>query len=475
MSSTPITTRFAPSPTGRLHLGNARTALFNFLLARGGRGRFVLRVEDTDAERGSAEHLASQLEDLRWLGCDWDAGPGVEDEHGPYRQSERGGLYQAHYRVLEERGLAYLCYCSPTELEVSRRTQLAAGRPPRYAGTCRSLDADARERHERSGRRPTLRFRVPDGRMVEFDDLVRGPQSFATDDIGDFVIRRADGVPVFFFCNALDDALMGVTHVLRGEDHVANTPRQLLLLEALGLAAPAYGHLPLLLDAGGSPLSKRRGSVGVGELRERGFLAGAVSNYLLRLGHAGAPDGWVDPAAQPGCFALDKVGRAPAHYDEVQLVHWQREAVKRLDGPAFDVWLAPHLPASLPPAERRRLGALIHHNLVFPEDARHWVDVLFGALPTPAPADRQLVEEAGDAFFAEALAALEATGPDLAALARELRRRTGRKGAALFMPLRVALTGRRDGPELAPLIAALPAGTLRDRLRACAGRGQGGD
>jgi len=475
MSSAPVTTRFAPSPTGRLHLGNARTALFNFLLARGRGGRFVLRVEDTDAERGSEAHLDSQLEDLRWLGCDWDAGPGVEDERGPYRQSARGGLYEAHYRLLEERGLAYPCYCSPTELEVSRRTQLASGKPPRYAGTCRRLDAGDRDRHEQSGRRPTLRFRVPDGRTVAFDDLFRGPQSFSTDDIGDFVIRRADGVPVFFFCNALDDALMGISHVLRGEDHVANTPRQLLLLEALGLDAPAYGHLPLLLGEDGAPLSKRRGSVSVGELRDRGFLAAAVSNYLLRLGHAGAPDDWVEPAAQPGSFALDKVGRAPAHFDEVQLLHWQREAVKRLDLEALDAWLAPALPAALDPGQRRRLAALVHHNLLFPQDARHWVDVLYGELPPPAEADRDLVAEAGAGFFAEALDALEATGPDLGALARELKRRTGRKGAGLFMPLRVALTGRRDGPELGPLLAALPEGTLRARLAAAAGAGQGRD
>ena len=275
-----------------MHLGNARTALFNFLLAKATGGRFVLRVEDTDVERGDDSFLATQLDDLRWLGLDWDAGPGREDARGPYRQSARGELYDAHYARLVESGVAYPCYCSPAELEVSRRTQLAAGRPPRYEGTCRDLDEAGRARHAAAGRRPSLRFRVPVGQRVAFDDLVRGRQEFATDDIGDFVIRRADGVPVFFFCNALDDALMAITHVLRGEDHVANTPRQLLLLEALGLPAPAYGHLPLLLGADGAPLSKRRGSASVGDLRDAGYLPEAVSNYLLRLGHAGAPDDW---------------------------------------------------------------------------------------------------------------------------------------------------------------------------------------
>jgi nondiscriminating glutamyl-tRNA synthetase len=461
-----VTTRFAPSPTGRMHLGNARTALFNFLLARAAGGRFVLRVEDTDAGRGDESFLASQLDDLRWLGLDWDAGPGREDERGPYRQSARGGIYDAHYQRLVESGVAYPCYCSPAELEVSRRTQLSAGRPPRYEGTCRGLDDAARARHEAAGRAPTLRFRVPDGRRVAFDDLVRGRQDFASDDIGDFVIRRADGVPVFFFCNALDDALMGITQVLRGEDHVANTPRQLLLLEALGLQAPAYGHLPLLLGADGTPLSKRRGSASVGDLRDAGYLPAAVTNYLLRLGHAGAPDDWVPPAEQPSAFDLDRVGRSPAHYDEVQLQHWQRESVKRLSPEALDEWLSPALPPGLDASQRRLLAATVSHNVVYPADARPWADVLFGELPPPGDDVAPLLAEAGPGFFEAALQALAVSGPDLPALAREIRQRTGRKGAALYMPLRAALTGRRDGPELGPLVAALGTDQLEKRLGA---------
>jgi glutamyl-tRNA synthetase len=461
-----VTTRYAPSPTGRMHLGNARTALFNFLLAKASGGRFVVRVEDTDVGRGDESHLVAQLEDLRWLGLEWDAGPGCEDARGPYRQSARGELYEVHYDRLVETGAAYACYCSPAELEVSRRTQLAAGRPPRYEGTCRALDAAGRARHEQAGRRPTLRFRVPEARRVVFDDLVRGRQEFATDDLGDFVIRRADGIPVFFFCNAVDDALMGVSQVLRGEDHVANTPRQLLLLEALGLAPPAYGHLPLLLGTDGAPLSKRRGSASVGDLREAGYLPQAVTNYLLRLGHAGAPDEWVPPEAQPATFALDRVGRSPAHYDEVQLQHWQREAVKRLSPEALDAWLAPALPPGLDAAQRGRLAATVSHNVVFPADARPWVDVLFGDLPRPDAEAAALLAEAGPDFFESALRALAVTGPDLPALAREIRQRTGRKGAELYMPLRVALTGRRDGPELGPLVAALGADQLDKRLGA---------
>jgi len=469
----PVTTRYAPSPTGRMHLGNARTALFNFLLARSRGGRFLLRVEDTDVERSNEEHLASQLEDLRWLGLGWDAGPGAEDARGPYRQSARAAIYEEHYRRLASIDATYPCYCSTTELEVSRRTQLAAGLPPRYAGTCRELTAQERARQESSGRRPNVRFRVPQGRPVVFEDLVRGRQEFATDDIGDFVVRRADGVSVFFFCNALDDSLMGVSHVLRGDDHLANTPRQLLLLEALGLPAPAYGHLPMLLGADGAPLSKRRGSASVGELREAGFLPAAVANYLLRLGHAGAPDDWVSPEALPSAFTLERVGRAPAHFDEVQLHHWQREAVKRLTPQDLDAWLTPVLPPTLGPGERRLLGSTISHNILFPEDARYWVDVLFDGLPPLEPGLDDVVSAAGPGFFSAALESLAAVGPDLPALARELRERTGRKGAALFMPLRIALTGRGDGPELGPLLAALPRTTLEARLRAHAGPERG--
>ena len=449
-----------------MHLGNARTALFNHLLAKAAGGRFVLRVEDTDAGRGDESFLAAQLDDLRWLGLDWDAGPGHEDDRGPYRQSARGAVYEAYYQRLVESGVAYRCYCSPAELEVSRRTRLSAGLPPRYEGTCRGLDDAARARHEAAGRSPTLRFRVPDGRRVVFDDLVRGRQDFATDDIGDFVIRRADGVPVFFFCNALDDALMGITHVLRGEDHVANTPRQLLLLEALGLPAPAYGHLPLLLGADGAPLSKRRGSASVGDLRSAGYLPDAVTNYLLRLGHAGAPDEWVAAEDQPAAFVLDRVGRSPAHYDEVQLQHWQREAVKRLSPESLDEWLAPALPPGLDAGQRRLLAATVSHNVVYPADAVPWADVLFGDLPPPGEEAVVLLAEAGPAFFEAALDSLAETGPDLPALAREIRQRTGRKGAALYMPLRAALTGRCDGPELGPLVAALGTDRLRERLGA---------
>ena len=467
MNPAPVT-RFAPSPTGDLHPGNLRTALFSFLAARAAGGRFVLRIEDTDRARDGADHVAAQMADLAWLGIDWDAGPDRGDDKGPYRQSERAPIYREHFERLERQGQAYACYCTPAELEVARRTQLAAGQPPRYAGTCRSLDAAARARHEAAGRQPALRFRVPDTGSVAFDDLVRGLQSIDCASLGDFVIRRADGGAVFFFCNALDDALMGITLVLRGDDHLSNTPRQLLLLSALGLAAPRYGHLPLLLDEDGLPQSKRRGSITVAALRTEGFLPGALANFLLRLGHHGAPDGWVEPAALAGAFRIDHLGRAPAKFDRRQLEHWQREAVHRLDANAAADWLATLFPADWARDRRVSAARLLQGNLLLPEDARAWLPVLADDLGPMAAEDRAVVAEAGAGFFESALAAFAETGADLSRLAERLKASTGRKGAAVYRPLRIALTGRHDGPELAALLAEIPAERVRERLASAA-------
>ena len=290
-----ITTRFAPSPTGELHLGNARTALFSWLFARHHGGRFVLRIEDTDSERSKEFYTTALMEDLRWMGLAWDAGPPGDE----YRQSRRGAIYARHSATLDARGLTYPCYCTPLELELSRKAQLAAGRPPRYAGTCRELSAEARVRKSAQGISPTTRFRVPTGKSVEFDDMVHGAQRFATDDIGDFILRRADGSAAFFFSNAIDDAEMGITHVLRGEDHLTNTPRQLLVLEALELRAPTYGHLSLLVGADGAPLSKRHGATSVREFRERGYLPAALGNHLFRLGHSSSENGVLSLEAMP--------------------------------------------------------------------------------------------------------------------------------------------------------------------------------
>jgi nondiscriminating glutamyl-tRNA synthetase len=460
----PHTTRFAPSPTGELHLGNARTALFNFLLARHQAGRFLLRIEDTDTERSREQHVEALIADLRWLGMNWDAGPDHEDSKGPYRQSQRGALYDRYFAELEERGAVYPCFCTPLELEASRRAQLASGRPPRYAGTCRDLSAEQRQKKGLEGLSLTMRFRVPLGRRIEFLDFVHGPQSFLSDDIADFVIRRADGTAAFFFCNAVDDADMGVTHVLRGEDHLTNTPRQLMILEALGLRAPSYGHVSLIVGNDGSPLSKRHGATSVREYRERGFLPQAMTNHLFRLGHSTSEHGFLSLEEMARVFDAAHLGRAPARFDEQQLLVWQKEAVHRLSTDEALHWLGPLLPARLDENTRAAFVAAVLPNLVLPEDARAWVNVVFGDLPALEPAEQQLVLEAGKGYFSAAAEAAAANGNDLAAIANAVRSATGKKGAALYMPLRVALTGRAHGPELAPLLKAMPPGKARERL-----------
>lgn len=462
--SPPPVTRFAPSPTGELHLGNVRTALFNLLLARHGGGRFVLRIEDTDAERSREAHTRSLLDELRWLGIEWDAGPDHEDALGPYRQSQRGALYAAYFAQLEERGAVYPCFCTPLELEAARRAQRAAGRPPRYAGTCRELPSAERIRRTSQGAAPTLRFRVPAGVRVAFEDLVHGSQSFATDDIGDFVVRRADGSAAFFFSNAVDDAAMGVTVVLRGEDHLANTPRQLLLLEALGLAPPVYGHLALLLGADGTPLSKRHGAVSAREYRERGYRPQALLNHLFRLGHSPAVHGLLTLADMARGFDVAHLGRAPARFDEQQLNVWQKDAVHRLSPEAARDWLSGVLPRALDERAASAFVSAMLPNLVLPADALPWIDVVFGGPPALEEGDEAVVRDAGAGYFAAAAAAAAASGNDLAAIAAAARAASGRAGRELYMPLRLALTGRTHGPELAPLLKAMAPGKVRERL-----------
>jgi len=459
MNQDTVVTRFAPSPSGALHLGNARTALFNYLLARRHGGRFVLRIEDTDALRTQEAMVGALCADLAWLGLEWDEGPDRPGPHAPYRQSQRTALYQQYFERLESERLAYPCFCSNLELDLARRAQLAAGRPPRYAGTCRELTAAERAARLADGRKPSLRFRVPAGQRIEFEDLVHGAQSYLSDDIGDFIIRREDGSAAFFFSNALDDALMGVTHVLRGEDHLSNTPRQRLLLQALALAPPRYGHVSLLVGEDGTPLSKRHGATGVRELRDAGYASQAVCNHLFRLGHSTPLNQMLSAAQMAAAFDLRHLQRAPAHFELSQLRHWQSEWVHGLAAGQARDWLRPILPPDLSSERADAFIAAVLPNIVLAEDARLWQEIIFGeALSYEEPALRT-AREAGPEFFTAAANAISDRA-DIGAL----RSATGRKGAAFFMPLRAALTGRLHGPELAPLLAAMPAERVRARL-----------
>lgn len=465
MANSSVKTRFAPSPTGLLHLGNIRTALFNVLLARHHGGRFLLRIEDTDRERSREEYTDALMRDLRWLGLEWQEGPQTGGEYAPYAQSQRGEIYARYAAELERQGLAYPCFCTEQELKLSRKTQLASGRAPRYSGRCRSLSADEVQTRVRAGVPASLRFRVPTNARVEFADRVRGTQTFASDDIGDFIIRRSDGTPAFFFTNAIDDALMQVSLVVRGEDHLTNTPRQILLLQALKLPVPEYAHIALVVGADGTPLSKRHGSRTVQELRESGFFALAINNYLARVGHTYTDNRLMSLDELAHAFAMERLGRAPARYDATQLLHWQREAILQASSDELWRWMGADVHAIVPAEARAAFIDTVRSNISAPEHALMWARIVFTDDWDLSHTARAVIQQAGRGFFDSALQFFDRHATDFKALSDELKTSTGAKGKALFQPLRAALTGELDGPEMARLLPLITAARARKRLQ----------
>lgn len=443
-----------------------RTALFSALYARGRQGIFLLRIEDTDLQRSTQPFIEALQRDLKWLGLEWDEGPGCDAGAGPYFQSERGAVYAKYYDTLVANDAAYPCYCTPQELEISRKRMVSMGRAPRYSGTCAHLSAQDIAAKVAAGKEATLRFRVPKGQPVQFTDLVRGVQSFLTDDIGDFIIRRADQTPAFFFCNAVDDALMGVTHVLRGEDHLTNTPRQLMIMQALGLSPPQYGHISMIVGADGAPLSKRTGSRSLQELRSEGYLPLALINYLARLGHHYEDARLMSYQELAQGFLLDRLGRAPARFDTDQLTHWQKEAIDTLDEAAFWRWAGAQSEAQVPAAQRTAFVDTVRHNVVFPAQVKDWAERLFGDAYEFNGEAKQVLAQAGAAFFAAARDTIDDSAPDFKILAARIKEATGAKGKALFQPVRVALTGELDGPEMGKLVALFSPPRLRARFEA---------
>ena len=458
-----VKTRFAPSPTGLIHFGNVRTALFNVLLAKKSSGIFLLRIEDTDVERSREEHIQALQEDLRWLRLDWQEGEAAGGAASPYRQSQRTAAYAKYIGQLQAQGTVYPCFCSAVELEVSRKVQAAAGKPPRYSGKCAHLKAEEAAQKQADGVPFTLRFRMPKNTLLEFEDVVRGPQKFPSEDIGDFIIRRSDGSFAFFFVNAVDDALMGVTHVLRGEDHLTNTPRQIALLQALGLPVPTYGHISLIVDAHGAPLSKRSGSLSMQELREMGYFPIAVNNYLARLGHHFVDNALMDLETLAQAFDQTHLGRAPARYDRGQLDHWQALAVQQADDGQLLAWLAPALKGEVPDADMVAFARAVRQNVIFPHDARLWAEAVYAeALPLSDDA-RTVLETAASDLFRAAVDALS-EDMDFKAFAQRVKQASGAAGKALFLPLRVALTGQTFGPEMPALFSLMGYARARHRL-----------
>ncbi|MDP8977308.1 MAG: glutamate--tRNA ligase [Actinomycetota bacterium] len=492
--------RFAPAPSGWLHVGGARTALFNWLTARHGGGSFVLRIEDTDVDRVTAESALGLMEALRFLGLDWDEGPDIGGPHGPYRQSERRPLYAVVADALREAGCAYEAFETPEELEVERRLARRAGLPPGYRGGHRDLTDEERAAFRAQGRAPVLRVRTPDEGAVGFDDVVRGRVEFAWADVSDFVVARADGSPTYLLANPVDDLAMGMDTIARGEDLLSATPRQLLvhrLLNADGLLdralahaglpprpagdrSPRFAHLPLLVGEDRRPLSKRHGSVAVDEFRRRGYLPEVLVNFLALCGwsHDGVRERFtVDELI--ALFSLERVGRNPAYFDTNKLRVLNGDRIRRLS----DAELADRLVTFLAeagvvddppgPAQRRLVEGLVPL-------LRERIQTLADAVPLVAWAFRETVEyderavakhlrkgPAAQVLRAshEVLAGLgEWTGPAILAALDGVAERLGLGRGRTFQPVRVAVTGTAVSPPLPETLALLDRATVLTRL-----------
>ena len=468
-----VRVRFAPSPTGTLHIGSARTALYNFLVARHGGGSFVVRIEDTDVARSEERYERAILDDLAWLGLAWDEGPDVGGPYGPYRQSERLASYRRAADRLLTAGLAYHCFCSQERLDQVRLAALAAGRSPRYDGSCRRLDAATVAARLAAGEPAALRFIVPDGE-VAFDDVIRGPIVIGSQDIGDFIILRSDDGPSYNFAAVVDDAAMAVTHVIRGDDHLTNTARQELLRRALRGDAPppVYAHHAMILAADGGKLSKRHGATAVGDYRELGYLPQAIVNYLALLSWSHGGDEVLGIERLVATFELSALSSSPAIFDMAKLDWLNHQWIMTLSDGEHERLVGERLPADTPAPAVRALAAALKTSL------ERYCDVpRFAAAVLTRPALegelRQAVRAAGDRL--ELFAALRRATPSPYLSpddARELLgeyRRLGKERLALsprelLMPLRQALTGHEHGPELHYVLAALEAGEILARL-----------
>lgn len=473
--------RFAPSPTGALHVGGARTALYNWLLARQESGAFVLRVEDTDLARSTRESEQMVLEDLRWLGLHWNEGPDVGGDREPYRQSERSHIYAKFANRLIAEGKAYPCFCSEEELEQKRLQAEAEGRPPQYDGTWRDADPDDVQKRIDSGQTYTIRFRVPEGSRVIIDDAVRGKVAWdANATVGDFILLRSNGVPVYNFCVAVDDALMGITTVIRAEEHLTNTLRQVLILRALDFPIPQYAHCSLILGADRSKLSKRHGATSVTQFREEGYLPVAMVNYLALLGWNDGTEKEIysiDELIQ--AFDINRITKSPAMFDGDKLRYINGQHLRALSDEEIEALVVPEwlragvFTEGLQPGSQlaRQSVCLIRGSLELVNDAN---DEIRNVLSYPL-ADTLLSGEASellneDGGFLE-LSKIVLRDFESGAMpkgndgddhglqwkkwVKTVGKETGREGKRLFHPLRLAITGKMSGPDVGSIIEVL--------------------
>ncbi len=467
--------RFAPSPTGELHVGNARTALFNWMFARHQGGDFILRIEDTDETRSALSYQVNLLNDLTWLGLDWDEGPQKEGACGPYKQSERLDIYARHLQRLEAANLVYPCYCTEEELEEERQSLILSKRMPRYMGKCRHLTADQRKQKEASGRKPSFRFKVPD-ETFQFEDLIRGAMKFEGTAIGDFIIVRSNGMPAYNFAVVIDDHLMGITHVIRGEDHLSNTALQIMLYNAFGFTPPIFAHHCLILGRDRAKLSKRHGSVSVGEFRKQGILPEALMNYLGLLGSSFTEGREVLSREEMiTAFSLDRASKSGAIFDEEKL-HWlnaiyirncpTENLVSRLQ-PFLEQ--AGYKTDTLDPVWLNGVVDLIKSDLTTLSAIDSHISLFFDDKYEITAEARQILEKESAILvlktFAEYLKnSNDAVQEIYPTVIKHVKEKTGAKGKDLFMPIRAALTGRVHGPELDRVFAILGKQTTLKRL-----------
>lgn len=465
--------RFAPSPTGNLHVGGARTALFNWLYAKNQGGKMVLRIEDTDAARSTRESEEAVLRDLKWLGITWDEGPDVGGPCGPYRQSERKDIYKEYVDKLVAQGVAYPCFCTDEELEAMKAEAEALKLPPIYRGKWAKASAEEVAAEMAKGTPHCYRFRVPPGETITINDVVRGEVSWSTDTLGDFVLLRSNGLPVYNFCVAVDDALMGITHVLRAEEHLPNTLRQMLIYRALGFPTPTFGHMSLILAPDKSKLSKRHGATSVGEFRGEGYLAPAMVNFLSLLG-------WNDGTEQEifsieelqEKFTLDRITKSGAVFDKTKLgwmngQHLRALPIEEVEAMVGQRWVDGGLLNKAASPFVSAAVAVVQNSLEVVTDADAELAALLGY-----PLEETLASEAAksvveDGFVEVARAVLAGydsgelteavgAGPDgFKKWVNGVGKAQGRKGKRLFMPARIALTGRMQGPDVGEVLRML--------------------
>lgn len=483
-----VRVRFAPSPTGPFHIGGARSALFNYLLARKTGGKLILRIEDTDRERSTPESEENIKAALKWLGMSWDEGVDVGGPYGPYHQMERLDIYKKYTDQLIAEGKAYYCYCTDEELEAERQALSAKGETPRYMGKCRHLTPEQIAQYEAEGRKPTVRFRVPQDQQIVINDMVRGQVVFDSNGIGDFVIVKSDGIPTYNYAVVIDDSLMHITHVIRAEEHLSNTPRQCLVYDALGFPKPTFGHISLILGKDHTKMSKRHGATSVDQYRQLGYLPEGIDNFLALLGWA--PDSEQEIFTMEELtkeFSMDRVAKNPAVFDLDKLNYINQNYMRKLDAEALFEVAKPHMIAkgymtgeeTGEKLEWLKNVVATSQNYVsyaaqIPEIVETYFNDEFEFENEEAAAvlKADTVPVVINALLTE-LPQLEVVDyAAIKALFKKIQKTTKLKGKDVFMPIRVALTGNQHGLELAAMMPLLGVERIAKRVKAgCAKAG----